>query len=202
MGTAELHAEIDRLTAADLSSDPAVLGVEVVEIDRAIRRLQADKSRRLGGFDLASGCEAESHTTTKAWLRARTRISPGEAAAQQAVARLHGELPLLFAAWHAGKTTFEHVRHVEINLRRLPEQLWEAVDPEIAAKAVAWPAKEFGQWLRELADSLGPDPKPKDETRRQARRLSLTLGFNGMTNVSGALTPEVAEKFHAALSAA
>ena len=30
----------------------------------------------------------------------------------------------------------------------------------------------------------------------------LSVGFNGMTNVVGRLTPEVAEKLHAALSAA
>ena len=202
MGTAELHAEIDRLTAGDLPRDPAVLGPRVLEIDRAIRRLQAEKSRTVGEFDLVSGCETDSQTTTKAWLRIKTKTSPADAAGQQAIARIHGELPLLFAAWHAGRTSYDHVRHVEINLRRLPAELWEQVDPTIAEKAVAWPVKEFGQWLRELADSLGPDPKPKDETQRQARRLSLTLGFNGMTNVHGQLHPEVAEKFHAALSAA
>src|SRR5690349_9098390 len=105
MGTAELHAEIDRLAAAELPRDPAVLGDETVELDRAIRRLQAERSRRFGGFDLAAGHEAEGHTTAKAWLRTRTRVSPGEAAAQQSVARIHGELPELFAAWHAGRTT-------------------------------------------------------------------------------------------------
>jgi hypothetical protein len=197
-----LHVEIDRLEAADLYRDPAGLGIEAVEIDRAIRRLQALKSRALGGFDLACGCEAESHTTTKAWLRARTRISPADAAAQTAVARIHGELPTLFAAWHAGQTSFEHLWHVEINLRKLPAELWAEIDAELTVKATAWPAKEFGQWLRALAQSLGPDPKPKDETQREARRLSLTVGFHGMTNVTGQLPPEVAEKLHAALSAA
>ena len=202
MGTAELHAEIDRLTADDLPLDPAVLGAEVLEFERAMRRLQAEKSRRLGEFDLISGCEAESHTTTKAWLTAKTRISPSDAAGQQAIARIHGELPELFAAWHSGRTSYEHLRHVEINLRKLPAELWTEIDSELTAKAVTWPAKEFGQWLREFAQSLGPDPKPKDETQHDARRLSLTLGFNGMTNVNGSLTPEVAEKFWAALHAA
>lgn len=202
MSTTGLHAEIDRLAAVGLPADPAVLGEAAMEIERAIRRLEAERSRWLAAFDAAEGFLDEGLTSTKAWLRGQTTASPGQAAAQQAVAGIHGRLPLLFAAWHAGTTTFEHLRHVEVNLRKLPDELWAEVDAELTGKAKTLTASEFGQWLRELAANLGGEPKPKDETQFEARRLSLQVGFQGMTNVSGRLTPEVAEKLRAALSAA
>jgi hypothetical protein len=197
-----LFAEIDRLEAVELSGDVRVLGAEALELRRGAQRLLALSSRRLGAFDRAEGYLDGEQTSTKAWLRTQTTLSHGEAAAQESVARLRGKLPGLFAAWDAGMTTFDHVRQVEIHLRKLPDELWPEVDGPITAKARILTVKDFRTWLEELAESLDGDPKPRDETQHEARRLSLSLGFNGMTNVTGRLTPEVAEKFHAALSAA
>jgi hypothetical protein len=197
-----LMAEIDRLEAAELNGDPRVLGVEALELRRAAQRLLAQSSRRLVPFDRAEGYLDADQTSTKAWLRAQTTMSHGEAAGQEAVARLREKLPTLFAAWDAGATTFDHVRQVEIQLRKLPDELWAEVDAPVTAKARILTVKDFRTWLEKLAESLDGDPKPRDETQHESRRLSLSLGFNRMTDVTGRLTPEVAEKFHAALSAA
>src|SRR4051812_41324389 len=202
MELAGLHAEIDALEAADLAVDPAVLGAEVLELERAMNRLAAQKSRRLGGFDRAEGYVETGQTSSKAWLSTQTLASSGQAASEQSVCRVRERLPLLFAAWEAGATTFEHVSTAEVVLRKLPAELWGEVDGDITAKARVWTVKDFGAWLRALAQSLGPEPKGKDETQREMRRLSVSPGLFGMHNVYGRLTPEVAEKLHAALSAA
>jgi hypothetical protein len=202
MGTVELHSEIDRLAAADLSGDAAVLGIEVLEIRRAIHRLQAQESRRLTPFDAAEGFLDAGQTSSKGWLREQTTMSHAEAAARQAVARIAGRLPVLVAAWRAGETTFDHLRVVETQLRKLPVELWAEVDAEITKRARTETVAEFAAWLRYLAESLDGEPKSKDETQRQARRLSLSVGFQGMTNLVGRFTPEVAEKLKSMLSAA
>lgn len=202
MGIEALRAELDRLADADLSSDPAVLGAEVPKLLRAAQRVLAQVSRRLTAFDAAEACRADGQASTKGWLRTQTTMSHNEAAAAVSVARIRPRLPLLFGAWEQGETTFDHVRAVEINLRKLPPELWTENDAALTVVARVAPVKEFAEYLRKLAESLGGEPKSKDETRRDSRRLSLTLGYNGMTNLAGRLTPEVAEKMRAMLSAA
>jgi hypothetical protein len=130
-----LFAEIDRLEAVELSGDVRVLGAEALELRQGAQRLLALSSRRLGAFDRAEGYLDGEQTSTKAWLRTQTTMSHGEAAGQESVARLRGKLPGLFAAWDAGLTTFDHVRQVEIHLRKLPDELWPEVDAPITAKA-------------------------------------------------------------------
>jgi hypothetical protein len=202
MELAGLRAEIDRLKAAVLSDDPAVLGAEVLELDRALHELAAEKSRRLTPFDQVEGYRDSGQTSSKAWLRTQTLMPSSQAAAEQNVCRVRNRLPDLFAAWGRGETTFEHVRSVEAVLRKLPAELWPEVDQPITEHARVLVAGEFGDWLRRLAQSLGPEPKSKDETQREMRRLTVSPGLFGMTNVYARLTPEVAEKLHAALSAA
>lgn len=197
-----LHAEIDRLQAVDPSADPAVLGAEIAEFERAINRLMAQKSRWLGAFDRVEGYLDGEQTSTRAWLRSQTLASHGQAAAEEHVARLRGTLPELHAAWDAGMTTRDHLRAVEVVFRRVPEEIWPEVDEAVTEHARVKTASEFTDWLRELAQSFDPTPKPRDETQHESRRLSLSKGYNGMTNVVGRLTPEVAEKLHAAISAA
>jgi uncharacterized protein DUF222/HNH endonuclease len=202
MELAGLHAEIDRLEAADLSSDPARLGAEILEIRRAVQRLLAQDSRRLVEFDRLEGYLDAGQTSSKGWLATQTLASRGQAAGQVHTARVRDRLPSLFAAWDAGETTFEHVHTAEVVLRKLPEQLWPEVDEPITVHARVLTAKDFGDWLRRLAQSLGPEPKGKDETQHEMRRLTVSRGMFGMHTLSGRVTDEVAEKLHAALSAA
>jgi hypothetical protein len=202
MGVEVLHEELDRLAAADLSGDPAVLGAEVLELRRVAERAIAQASRRLRPFEAKEGYLDSGQASAKGWLRTQTLSSHGEAAAAVSVARIDGLLAELFTAWRAGETTFDHIRQVEINLRKLPEELWAEVDAELTEKARTLTVKDFGCWLRELAQSLGDEPKPRDETQHESRRLSLSVGFNGMYNLVGRLTPEQAEKLSAGTSAA
>src|SRR4051812_8868648 len=202
MELAGLRAEVDRLKAADLPADPAALGAGIVELDRVVNELLAQKSRWLAAFDRAEGYADAGQTSSKAWLTTQTLASSGRAAAEQSVCRVRERLPRLIAARNAGETTFEHVANAEVVLRKLPAELWPEVDEPITEHARVMVVKDFGAWLRDLAQSLGPEPTSKDETQREMRRLTVSPGLFGMTNVSGRLTPEVAEKLHAALSAA
>src|SRR4051794_24915090 len=135
MELAGLRAEVDRLKAIELPADPAALGAGIVEFDRVVHEVLAQKSRWLAAFDRAEGYVDAGQTSSKAWLTTQTLASAGRAAAEQSVCRLRDRLPRLFGAWEAGQTTFEHVSTTEVVLRKLPEQLWPEVDGEITAKA-------------------------------------------------------------------
>jgi hypothetical protein len=196
-----LKAEIAALGAADLSVDPAGLGAEIVELGQLVWALEAQHSRRLGVFDRARGY-ADEQLTPAAWLRAQTTLSHSQSLAQSTVSRLRDRLPALAAVWDAGETSFTHLRAVAAGIRDLPAGLWPAVDAALAVAARTMTATQLAGYLRELAQGLAPTPKPRDESRYQARRLSVGTGFDGMTVITGRLTPEVGEKLHAALSAA
>jgi hypothetical protein len=197
----DIWAGIAAARARDLSVGAAGLGPEVCELGLIWNAVGALHSEYLGAFDRAQGY-ADEQLTAAAWLRTQTNLSHGQAAAQARVAQLRERLPKLAAVWDAGEVSFAHLQAVQAGLRLLPYELWAEVDAALAEVARSMTARELGVWLSELAQSLTPAPKPRDELQSEARRLSLHQGFNGMTNVVGRLTPEVAEKLHAALSAA
>ncbi len=197
----QLDAGLAELAAADLSVAPGSLGDEVCELFVRKHRLEAQIARRLPFYERSGGW-AEEQVSCGGWLRTQTTLSHGQAAAQLKVARTQERLPLLAGCWQAGKVSFAHWQAVADGLRLLPEELWAEVDAPLATVAPALTARELGDYLRQLAEALMPTPKSKDETRKESRRLSISTGFNGMTQVSGQLTPEVGEKLRAALSAA
>jgi Domain of unknown function (DUF222)/HNH endonuclease len=197
----ELKTEVDRIAARDLSVGAAGLGNEVCELFVLTRRVEAQYARYLAAFDNAGGWSDEQ-LTCAAWLRTQTTLSHGQAAAQAGVARLRPQLPQLFAVYDEGKCSFAHLSAVRANLRLLPVELWGDVDGPLAVVAPAMTSSELAEYLRKLAEALADDPKPKDETRHENRRLSVATGFDGMTTVAGRLAPEVGEKLRAALSAA
>jgi hypothetical protein len=196
-----LKAEIAAVAARDLSVGAAGLGPEVLELRQVSGMPFAQYTRFLAAFDRAEGY-ADEQLTSAAWLRAQTTLSHGQAAANSRISRLREKLPKLTAVYDAGEASFAHLQAALAGMRELPDELWSEVDAALAVTARTMTAKELGGWLRELAQGLAPTPKPRDETRYELRRLSLSTGFDGMTTLTGRLTPEVGEKLQAALSAA
>jgi hypothetical protein len=197
----ELTAEIEALAARDLSVGSAGLGPEVLELGRLATALAAQHLRFLAAFEKAEGY-ADEQLTASAWLQTQTNLSAGQAHAEVRASRLLAKLPALAGVSYAGDVTPAHLQAVATGLRDLPEDLWPEVDADLAVVARVLTAKELAEWLRERRQVLEPERRPRDETQHAARRLSVTTGFDGMTDVHGRLTPEVGEKLLAALSAA
>jgi hypothetical protein len=196
-----LRAGLAEAAARDLSFGAAGLGPEVCELAQLADAVQAQYSRFLAAFDAAQGY-ADEQLTSAAWLRTQTTKSHSRAAAEVTVGRLRDKLPKLAAVFDAGKVSFVHMQAVAAAIRALPEELWAEVDGPLAQVAERSTAKELAEFLRRLVEALTPTPKPRDETQHESRRLSVTQGFDGMTNIVGRVTPEVGEKLSAALSAA
>ena len=83
-GVAELHGVIDRLHAG--ANVGAQSGAAVVEVDRAIRRLEALKLKLVAAADKAGAAKDAGFTDTNAWVAKTTTVSRSDAARQVALA--------------------------------------------------------------------------------------------------------------------
>src|SRR3954452_6116271 len=101
----------------------------------------------------------------------------GQAAAEAGVARRGRVLPAPFACWDAGEIGFAHLKAVRAGLRLLPASLWAEVDQPLATAARGRTPKELAGHLREWAQALQPAGQSREEIQREARRLSVAVGF-------------------------
>ena len=107
----ELGSAIDELAVEDLDATPAAaLAGDLVEIRRAIDRLEAEWLRRLAVFD-GRGV-GEEVLSTQCWVREHCGLTPGAARERVSVARRLRELPEASAAFAAGEMSYAHVRQI------------------------------------------------------------------------------------------
>ncbi len=85
------------------------LGADLVEIRRAIDRLEAEFVRRLHRFDRGHGAAAEGGVSTVSWLRSRCGMTVKAAAYRVHLARTLGELPATLDSARAGRASFGNV---------------------------------------------------------------------------------------------
>jgi len=91
----------------DVSTD--ALGADLIDIRRAIDRLEAEFVRRLHRFDRAHGALADGGVSTVSWLRSRCGMTVKAAAYRVHLARTLGELPATLDSARAGRASFTNV---------------------------------------------------------------------------------------------
>jgi hypothetical protein len=84
------------------------LGADLIDIRRAIDRLEAEFIRRLHRFDRAHGALADGGVSTVSWLR-RCGMTVKAAAYRVHLARTLGELPATLDSARAGRASFSNV---------------------------------------------------------------------------------------------
>src|ERR1700686_2514774 len=84
------------------------LGADLVDIRRAIDRLEAEFVRRLHRFHCARGAQADGGGSTVSWLR-RCGMTAKAAAYRVHLARTLGELPATLESARAGRASFSNV---------------------------------------------------------------------------------------------
>ncbi|MDQ1650748.1 MAG: hypothetical protein QOG60_2805, partial [Frankiaceae bacterium] len=201
---AVISAEVAAMAAADLSLlAPGELGEEIREIYAQELALRAQRLRRLEVYDRSDGPADEGQLSTTGWMRTELGLPHSDAAAEVGVALLRRTLPELAGAFEASHVSFRHLRIVVAAMRRLPEpHVWAELDGTLTDWARNHDTKAYAEMVDVLVEQLRPEPKPKDETQRGQRRLSVTGGFDGMVNLAGRFTSEFGEKLRSALSAA
>src|ERR1700674_1714941 len=85
------------------------LGADLIDIRRAIDRLEAEFLRRLHRFDHARGALADGGVSTVSWLRPHCGMTVKAAAYRVHLARTLGELPATLDSARAGRASFSNV---------------------------------------------------------------------------------------------
>ena len=105
-----LGAAVDALVGESLDSfSTHALGEDLVEIRRAIDRLEAECVRRLHRFHRERGAQADGGGSTVSWLRRACGMTVKAAAYRVHLARTLGELPATLDSARAGRASFGNV---------------------------------------------------------------------------------------------
>src|SRR5262249_51460950 len=105
-----LHALLNELAAEDVSIGS--LRDELLELDRARARLDAEVSRRLRAFDRSCEWSVDGSQSAVAFLTTHTRCARADAHHRVRVARQLEAVEATAVAWAAGEITTRHVEAV------------------------------------------------------------------------------------------
>jgi Domain of unknown function (DUF222) len=105
-----VHEAVDALVDESIDAvSTHALAEDLVDIRRAIDRLEAEFVRRLHRFDRAHGAVADGGVSTVSWLRHRCGMTVKAAAYRVHLARTLGELPVTLDSARAGRASFSNV---------------------------------------------------------------------------------------------
>jgi hypothetical protein len=185
-------------------------------LERAARRLRAPQHTLINQLAAQAG-EEELGGTLRCALADRLRITKAEAARRIAEAEdlaerraLSGEslapqLSATAAAQRDGLIGEGHVKVIRGFFAHLPAEVdlptREAADADLAQKAGEYRPDELAKYAQRILDWLHPDGEFSDAER--ARKRGIILGkqeFDGMSRISGMLTPELRAAIEAMLA--
>jgi hypothetical protein len=105
-----LQEAVDALVGESIDGfSTHALGEDVVDIRRAIDRLEAESLRRLYRFHQGCGAQSDGGGTTMSWLRRCCGMTVKAAAYRVHLARMLGELPAALDSARAGRASFSNV---------------------------------------------------------------------------------------------
>jgi Domain of unknown function (DUF222) len=212
-----LDTDLDRLSALsfDVFTTPERLRA-LERLEQVARRLRTPQHALINQLD-AQASEEELGGTLRVALADRLRITKAEAGRRTAEAADLGERraltgeplgPLLghtAAAQRDGLIGDGHVKVIRSFFAQLPTEVdlftREAADADLAGKARGYRPDELAKYAQRIMDWLNPDGDFRDEER--ARKRGITLGsqeYDGMSRISGMVTPELRATIEAMLA--
>ncbi|WP_459797812.1 DUF222 domain-containing protein, partial [Mycobacterium riyadhense] len=98
-----------------------------------------------------------------------------------------------------------HVHQIRGFFKRLPDAVdlftREAAEADLAHKATQYRPDQVAKYAQVLMDCLNPDGTYTDDERARRRGISIgNQGFDGMSRLSGLLTPELRATLEAVLA--
>lgn len=176
---AALVAGVEGLAAEDRSGwSGAARSARVIEIGRAVERLQAELVRAVGAWDAASDWAVEGALGPAPWLAHRLPLTRPAAARLVRTARLARKHDRVGKALAAGDVSVAHVEEMARVARKREDVFAECEDMFVDAAQQVAPAKfpiVADRW-REIADDLvGTIDTPGDDVRDELH-VSRTLG--------------------------
>ena len=193
--TDELRIQDLRVLADDeLASD-------LDEIERAVRVLEAERSRRLAEFERRGAHVDDGFLSLSAWLVARHRVAPSTAVRRVRMARSLEAMPQAAEAFSTGELSDAVVNLLASARESHPEGFARSEEALLQA-ARTLPVASFRSVIEywRQAQDLGEAERDEDE-RFERRRLNVSPTLGGMVRVDGDLDPESGQALMAALRA-
>ena len=212
-----LAAALDRVCGLsfDVLTTPELLWA-AERLECATRRPRAPQHNIINQLDAQAG-EEELGGTLRCALADRLRITKAEASRRIADAEDLGErraltgeplaprLTQTAAAQRDGLIGDGHVKEIRAFFAHLPAEVdlgtREAAEADLAGKAVGYRPDELAKYAGRIMDWLNPDGEFSDAER--ARKRGIMLGkeeFDGMSRLSGLVTPELRAAIEAMLA--
>jgi hypothetical protein len=157
--TSRLSAAVDALVDESIEGfSTSALGEDLVDVRRAIDRLEAEFLRRLHRFHSERGAQADGGGSTMSWLRRRCAMTVKAAAYRVHLARTLGELPAALDSARAGRASFSNVAMIghlaeDVGLEQLAPM--EGVLVGAAETLEPGPMRSFTQAVRLRLDPDG-----------------------------------------------
>ena len=198
-----LEAALDALAALDVHQQSDVeTGQSIVEIRRAIARLEGECARRLRVFDARQGWVATGARSLKSWLQAKCRLSSGAAKDRVRLARRLDDLPIVAAALRAGDIDFPHAHAIASQTADLPVEEVARSEHLLVELARGSDPATTRRGLQHLRYLIAPDRAHRDaEHAYESRWLDISPTFDGMVAINGLLDPEAGEIVATAVNA-
>jgi hypothetical protein len=203
---AAVDAAVDSLAALDFTECPdRDVRDGVAAIVRAHNRLMAQATRLIGEFDRRELCHADAQRSTKAWLKAFTRLGGAQAHGLiKSVATLK-LLPSLDAAFENGDTSFDTVNQIRLLQDKEPDGLLKAAEPILTGLATQGDPDEMRLATHHLQNRVHePDPDDPEASAREhekefAKRQLTCTRLGPHWRISGQLDAETGAALHAVL---
>jgi hypothetical protein len=207
-GVERLHEVIDELVAVDLRFGS--VGEELLALERARARLDAEVARRLREFDRSCEWAAHGSRSAAAFLVTNTHCSRGDAYRRVRVAREVEALEQTAGAWAAGELTTRHVETIAQARRAArADDAFDAFEPALVEVARAGSPEDVSNAVRQWRDALDADLNRDGANRNgitdrqwDRRSVDFAKSIDGIGLGRMTLEPEGADIFKRALQRA
>ena len=203
-----LHEVLDELAAVDLRFGS--LGDELLALERARARLDAEVARRLREFDRSCEWAARGSRSAAAFLVTNTRCARGDAHRRVRTAREVEALDQTAGDWAAGTLTTRHVETItQARCAARADVEFDAFEPALLEVARAGSPEDVAGAVRQWRDALDAD-LDRDGANRETitdrqydrRAVDYAKSIDGIGLGSITLEPEGADIFNRALQRA
>jgi hypothetical protein len=197
-----LRSATDELVAQDLRGlGDDDIASDLDEIERAVRVLDAERSRRLAEFERRGAHVDDGFLSLSAWLVARHRLAPSTATRRVRIARAMQAMPLAVEACAAGELSDAAVAILASARESHPEAFGRCEEALLqAARTLPVPGLRSVVAYWQQAQDLDRAEREEDE-RFWRRRLHASPTIGGMVRVDGDLDPETGQTLLSALQA-
>src|SRR5690242_6610818 len=172
---------------------------------QAHNRVMAQATRLIGEFDRRELCHADAQRSTKAWLKAFTRLGGAQAHGLiKSVATLK-LLPSLDAAFEKGDTSYDTVNQIRLLQDKEPDELLRAAEPILTGLAKQGDPDEMRIAAHHLQhrvhepDPDDPEAAAKEHEKEFAKRQLTCTRLGPHWRISGQLDAETGTALHAVL---